>query len=226
MELSENTLQVLKNYATINPNIIINEGKNIKTVSEMKGVASSATLDCDWPVRFGIYDLNEFLSALSLVDKPRLDFKDTHLVIKDSSGRSGVKYFYANEEILTSLDRDLKMPDIDINFTLDSTTLSKIKRAASVLGHDYLSVTPNNGSISLSVVDSKDSSGSATSNSFSIDVEGNTNSDDFEMVFNISNLKMVEGDYNVGISKNLISQFENKDNGIKYWCALEKESRY
>lgn len=70
MELSEQTMQVLKNYASINGNIVISEGNQVKTISEAKNVLSSASLDVEFPQTFGIYDLNEFLSVLSLVDTP------------------------------------------------------------------------------------------------------------------------------------------------------------
>ena len=66
MELKESTISVLKNYAGINPNIVIEAGNKIKTMTEARNVMSSATLDNDFPQRFGIYDLNEFLSCLSL----------------------------------------------------------------------------------------------------------------------------------------------------------------
>ena len=34
MELKDSTLSVLKNYASINPNIVIQEGNTIKTMTE------------------------------------------------------------------------------------------------------------------------------------------------------------------------------------------------
>ena len=74
MELSENTLQILKNYAGINSNIVFNEGNNIQTISEAKNVLSAASTVEDFPQNFGIYDLNEFLNVLGLVYVPNLSF--------------------------------------------------------------------------------------------------------------------------------------------------------
>jgi hypothetical protein len=222
MELTEKTMQVLKNYATINPNIVISEGNTIRTVSEAKNVLSYAELDVTFPKTFGIYELSEFLSVLSLVDSPRLKFEDNYVIVSDSSGRSRIKYFYSDIGMLTTPSKDIIMPETEVNFTLDSATLSRIKRAASVLGHTEMSVSASDGVISLSVIDNDD----RTSNAFSIDVEGSFADDKFNFIFNISNLKMVDGDYTVGISKKLISHFVNKENGIQYWCALEKTSTY
>ena len=222
MELSVSTLEVLKNFSSINSNLVFNEGNVIKTVSEAKNVLSTVQLDVEFPRKFGIYDLNEFLSTLSLLDTPRLKFEDSYVLVSDGSGRSRIKYHYSDTEMLTSPSKDIIMPETEVNFTLDRETLTKIKRAASVLGHTEMSVSTKDNVMSLSVIDNNDN----TSNAFSIDVDGTFGEESFNFVFNISNLKMIDGDYDVGISSKLISHFVNKETGIEYWVALEKTSTY
>jgi len=221
MVLTEKTLQVLKNYSNINRNILIKEGNVLKTISEALNVFASAEVDMTFPRTFGIYDLNEFLNVISLADSPRLTFENEHVLITDGSGRSKIKYFYAAQDTITCPKKDPTMPsDANISFVLDSETLSRIKRAASVLGHTELSVSVDNGLLNLSVIDSSDK----TSNVFSIYVDGTFTDSDFELVFNISNLKMIDGDYDVKISdQRFISHFVNRDNGVQYWVALEKK---
>ena len=69
-------------------------------------------------------------------------------------------------------------------------------------GHNEISIRPNNGSIQISVLDTKD----ATSNAFTIDVDGSyTDGVDFNFVLNVNNLKIVNEDFEVNISKKLIS---------------------
>jgi hypothetical protein len=222
MELSEKTLTVLRNYATINPNVVINEGDEIKTISEAKNVLSSAKLDVQFPKTFGIYDLSEFLSVLSLVNSPRLTFEDNYVLVGDSSGRTRIKYFYSDIDILTVPSKDIVMPECEVSFSFDKETLSRVKRAASVLGHNEMSLTVVDDVLVLSVIDQNDK----TSNVFSIDVDGTYKNPNFSFVFNISNLKMVEDDYRVDISSKLISHFVNDESGIQYWVALEKSSTY
>ncbi len=222
MELKDETLSVLKNYASINPNIVIQQGNTIKTMTEARNVLSSATLSEDFPQEFGIYDLNEFLGVINLVGEPRLKFENDYVVVTDSSNRSRVKYFYSDPEMLTTPTKDVKMPPADVSFILDNDTLGRIKRAASTLGHSELSIKGKDGVLSLSVVDSQN----ATSNAFSIDVSGDFADDNFNFIFNIANLKMIPGDYEVGISSKLISHFVNKEMGIEYWIALEKTSNF
>ena len=222
MELTEKTLTVLKNYATINPNVVLKSGNVIKTISEAKNVLSTAEVDVDFPKEVGIYDLSEFLSVLSLVDSPRLAFEENNFLVSDGSGRTRIKYFYSDIDMLTVPTKDIKMPDCEVSFLLDRDTLSRVKRASSVLGHTEMSLSVVEDVLRLSVIDHNDK----TSNVYSIDVEGEYKDPNFNFVFNISNLKMVEGDYRVDISSKLISHFVNETNGIQYWVALEKTSTY
>ena len=223
MELTDNTLNVLKNFSGINQNVLIKEGNTIKTISEAKNVLATAVVEEQFPQSFGIYDLNEFIGSLSLVDAPNLDFNESFVTIGDSTGRSKIKYFFSPEETLTTPSKDINMPAGEVKFVLDNETLSKIRRAASTLGHDEVLVSNNNGTLTLSVVDSQNS----TSNSYAIDISGefdaNTN---FNFILNITNLKIISGDYDVEISSKLISCFSNKELNLKYWIALEKTSSY
>lgn len=222
MELSDNILQVLKNFATINQNILIKQGNEIRTISEARNVLAKATLDIEFPVDFGIYDLNEFINVLSLVDTPRLLFNEENVIVGDSTGRSKVKYFFSSEDTLTSPQKDITMPEADVSFTLSNDTLNKIKRAASVLGHTEVSITSHNGVLSLSVLENQNS----TSNSFSIDIDGESKSENFKFILSINNLKILSGDYDVKISSKLISHFIHKTSNVQYWIALEKSSTY
>lgn len=222
MELNDNLLQLLKNFATINQNILIKEGNEIRTISEARNVLAKATLDINFPINFGIYDLNEFINVLSLVDTPRLAFNEEYVTIGDSTGRSKVKYFFSSSDTLTSPQKDITMPEPDVSFTLDNDTLNKIRRAASALGHTEVSISGSNGVINLSVLENQN----VTSNSFSIDVDGEYNTENFKFILSINNLKILSGDYDVKISSKLISHFVHKTNNVQYWIALEKSSTY
>jgi hypothetical protein len=222
MELTDNVLQVLKNFASINPNIVVEPGNTIKTLSEGRNIFGKARVDVDFPIKFGVYDLNEFLGVIGLVDSPRLSFEETHVNIGDASGRSKIKYFFTNTDHLTSPSKDIVMPSTEVSFTIDNSTLNQIKKAASALGHSELSIKANNGSISLSVFDS----GNSTSNMFTIEVDGRYESDQFNFIISIPNLKLLSGEYDVEISAKLISHFINKTTGAEYWIALEKSSTY
>jgi hypothetical protein len=222
MELSENTLQVLKNFSTINQNLMIRAGNTVKTISEARNVLATAVVDAEFPTDFGVYDLNEFIGVLGLVDTPRLKFDDEYATVSDSTGRSKVKYFFSPEETLTTPQKDINMPEPDVKFVLDNDTLNKLKRAASALGHSEVSITGKDGVLSLSVVESQNS----TSNAYSIDIDGDFGNAAFNFILNISNLKILPGDYDVSISSKLITHFAHKEQNVQYWIALEKTSTY
>lgn len=223
MELSESTLQVLRNFSGINQNILIKTGSNIKTISEARNVVATADVTESFEKDFGIYDLNEFIGVMGLVDTPSLKFEDHSVTVSDSSGRSKVKYFYAAEETLTAPTKDVTMPDADVKFVLDNDTLNRLKKAASTLGHSEVSIQAKDGVLSLSVLENQN----PTSNAFSIDIDGEFKQDAvFNFIISISNLKILPGDYEVEISSKLITQFKNKEIPLKYWIALEKSSTY
>lgn len=222
MELSSFTLQVLKNFAAVNSNIVINPGNTIMTMSEAKNVLAKATVPETFPAEVGVYDLNELLNVLSLVDSPRVSFRDNYMMVGDVSGRTTINYYYSDVDMLTHPSKPIDMPEPDVHFTLDQTTLNNLKRAANVLGHSQLVIEPNEGSIKLTIEDQENS----TSNNYSIDVDGGYNNDSFSFVLNINNLKMIADDYQVNISSKLISEFKSANSELVYWVALEKSSKY
>ena len=221
MQLTDNTMAVLKNFASIQPNVVLHEGNVIKTIAEAKNVMAVATLDQTFDKSLGIYNLDEFLNVLGLVDSPDLAFGDDFVTVK-GNGRSQVKYFYSDPSILTSPAKDIPMPDAEVKFELDEATLTKVRRAASALGHEKMTITSHDGGIKLTVVDNTDN----TSNAFDIVVPGTCDSEDFTFVMNIANLKLIAGSYDVEVSSRLISKFTNNTTDVVYFIALEKSSTY
>jgi hypothetical protein len=222
MQLSSETITVLKNMANINPNIVIQPGSKLTTIGESRTVFATATVQEAFPIQMGIYDLDEFLRAVALVDKADLTFNDKYVQISDQSNRASIKYFYSSPDILTSPKKDIVMPHAEVTFTVDNDTMNNVIKAAGVFGHDMFTVTANNGTLSLGVVDPEDS----TSNAYSIDIDGEFETEDFKFIIRISNLKMLPGTYEVKLSSKEISQFTNVDKDITYWVALEKNSQY
>lgn len=223
MQLKDTTLKVLQNFSAINSNLVVRKGNNIKTMTEARNVVSSATVDQEFDRDFGIYDLNEFLGVLNLVDTPALTFTDDYVTISDTTGRTKIKYFFSDADILTTPSSDVKMPNADVTFTLDADTLAKLKRAASALGHESLSVEPDGGSLKLSIFDNNNN----TSNTYSTSIAGDyPEQNQFKLIFNINNFKVIPGDYNVSISSKLVSEFKHATDDVRYWIALEKTSEW
>ena len=229
MKLSNDTLNVLKNFASINPNIVMQPGQNLKTISESKTIMAKAEIVEDMPKEFGIYDLNEFLSVFNLIENPVLEFEDKSVLVSTSEGGSqmsnhqNVRYYFSETDILTSPQKDIQMPNAELGVSLSEDVLNQIRKAAAVLGHTELSLKGENGLVTASVVDTKDS----TSNSYTIELDkDNSCKNDFNFIVSIPNLKLLPGDYFVSISSKLISNWTNSNYPVEYFIALEKNSTF
>lgn len=219
MKISSETISILKNFSGINANLVFKPGKELKTISEAKTIMATASILEDFPVEFGVYDLNEFLSLYNLMEDPTLDFSEKYLTISDGSQK--IKYYYSEVDILTQPSKDINMPECEVVLDLSMENLQKIQKAAAVLGHSELSFIGDGNTVVASVFNEKDS----TANTFNIDL-GIGTSETFNYVFSISNLKMLQGDYKVSISSRLISNWRNADNPLDYFIALEKSSSF
>ena len=222
MKLSSNTISVLKNYASINQNLVIKEGKEITTMSAMKNIVAKAEVEETFPQEIAIYDLNEFLGALSLFSSPILDFNDNYVVIsEESKPTTKMKYFYSDPSVVTSPSKMITMPSEEVKFTMSNDDLSKLKRAAGAIGAPDMVLERKEGTSSITVKDKKND----TANNYSLDV--NTNGDgEFNFFFKVENMKLLDGTYDVEISSKNISHYKNKSFDIEYWIALEPESTY
>lgn len=219
-KLTPQTLNVLKNFSSINKNLLVKKGNELSSISEAKNIFAIATVNETFEQDFGIYDLNEFLGAYGLFENPALDFEDTSVVI--SSGKSKVRYRFADESILTFPTKKINMPTTDVSVTISADTLSQVRKASSTFGNKVASIRTEDDNVVLSVIDPKNSS----ANTYTIalgEKEGNTK---FDLQFLIENLKVIPGDYSVSISSKLISRWENQSEQVQYYIALEKTSSY
>ena len=222
MKLSSNTTMVLKNFATINQNLVIKEGSELLTMSSMKNIVAKATVEENFPKEFAIYDLNEFLASLSIFKSPVLEFEEQYLTIKEEDQpHKKLTYFYSDPSVVQSPTKTITMPSEEVKFHLDMNKLLEMKRAAGVIGSPDMVLQKSSGNSSLLVKDKKND----TANNYSSDIK--TDGDgEYKFFFKVENLKLFDGDYNVKISSKNISHFKNDKSNIEYWIALEPESTY
>jgi len=220
MKLSESTVNLLKNFSSINQSILFKAGNKLRTISVMKNILVEANVSEEFPKDFGIYDLNQFLNGLSLHQNAELDFtNDEYVVIKEGKSRS--KFFFADPNVIVAPpEKEITLPSEDVEFVLTSQQLEKLKKAASVYQVPDISAIGENGVVKLVASDKKND----TSNDFSI-IVGETDS---EFVFNFKeeNLKIVPGNYDVVVSSKLLSRFTNQNQDVTYYIALEPDSTF
>ena len=222
MKLSSNTTMVLKNFATINQNLVIKEGSELLTMSSMKNIVAKATVEENFPKEIAIYDLNEFLASLSIFKSPVLEFEEQYLTIKEEDQpHKKLTYFYSDPSVVQSPTKTITMPSEEVKFHLDINKLLEMKRAAGVIGSPDMVLQKSSGNSSLLVKDKKNDTANNYSSDISTDGDG-----EYKFFFKVENLKLFDGDYDVKISSKNISHFKNDKSNIEYWIALEPESTY
>lgn len=218
MRISKETITVLKHLSSINQNIILKPGSVISTISPQKNVLADITVTEVFESEFGIYDLSEFLGAISLFNDPEITFKGKHALISENG--NAIKYYAADTSILIVPTKPLKFPTSDLDFKLSQETLALVLRTAGVLRSSDVSLVGDGSDLTFEVSDLK----SATSNSFTVPL-GKTDLV-FRANFKVENLKLIPGEYNVSISSKKISRFKHTTIDVVFFAALEASSTF
>jgi hypothetical protein len=214
MKFSNETISVLKNFATINPGLVFKPGSVIRTMHPQKTVMASATVSENIEKVARVYDLSRFLATLSLFDDPDVEFTEDKFII--SSGKSKVSYTYAAEAMVVSApDKDIKFPDPEAVVTVKWKELDSVIKAAGVLKLSEVAFISDGSSISLSAVDSKN----PTADAYEIVVAEGVNTTEFKMIIKVENLKLMQNDYEVSLSTKGLAHF--KSSKAEYYIALE-----
>ena len=221
MKLSDKTINLLKNFSSINQSILIKEGYSIRTISVMKNILAEAKVPEEFPKDFGIYDLNQFLNAISSLHiNPELDFSNNeYLLIREGKKRN--RFFFADPNVIVSPpEKSITLPSEDVCFELDTQVLGTLMKAAAIYQVPDLSVIGEAGVVKLVVHDKKND----TSNTHE-EVVGETD-EEFCFNFKVENIKILPGTYEVVVSKKLLSRFESKNHELTYYIALEPDSTF
>lgn len=222
IKLSKQTLEILKNYSSINSNIFINAGNTISTISPIKNILSEVQVEETFDTPFGIWDLPKFLGTISIFNDPELEFHDKYVLILN--GNSTIKYYYSDPKLLTTPTKKINMPNIDLSFSITESQINQLKKAASILGVSDLTVENNEeDELIIKVHDKKDKG----SNSYIMNLQANQEFiGNFSLNFMIENLKLIPDNYDVDISSNIVSRFTSTNRNLTYWIALEMDSTY
>ena len=215
IDITPRTVEILKNFCTINKSIVIKPGNQLSTLSINKNILAVADVEEAFDSEIAIYDLGMFINGLMLLDQPKINTDSkSYVTITDAAGRSKTRYFYADPDIITQApEEEIKLPSMDVSFHLDAETLRQLNKAASIYALPDLCLFGDGETMNLTVTDKKNE----TSNNFSVNV--GTTTENFCYCFRVENLKLLAGAYDVSISSKSVALFQGK--GIKYYIALE-----
>ena len=219
MNLTSDTISVLKNFSDINQNILVKPGNKVQTISTMKNILAEAEVPEKFESEFAIYDLPEFLRSVELFDKPDLKFNGgAYVNIAESNTNQSIKYFFADKSVIVAPNKSINMPDKFVTFTLKKDQFTKLLKGVTTLNLPDVAVKGDGKKIKLVCTDKKNKS----SNEFSVDVGESDKK--FTAYFKTENFKQIVDDYDVAISKAKISHFVNRNKPVQYWIALEPDS--
>ena len=132
--ISKPTIEVLRNFCSINKSIVIKPGNKISTLSINKNILAIADVEESFDTQISIYDLGVFLGGLSLFDSPKIDTTQSNYVtVSDQRGKSKTRFFYADPDIITQApEKEITLPSEDVKFRLEASVLKQLGQAASV----------------------------------------------------------------------------------------------
>ena len=217
--LSKKTLDVLKNFSTINSSIVFRQGSTVRTISNAENILAKFTGEEVFPVDFAIYDLSQFLSGISLFSDPQLEF-DNETFVSIRGGRQSARYYFSDPEITlkSAPEKNVKFPGADIQFNLSGEELIQLQKASAVYSLPDLSFQSVEGEnvIKLILSDKEND----TSNTYEQSISG-CSTGTYSLDLKIENIRLLPGDYTVKVSKHLISEWTNQNLDLTYYIALE-----
>ena len=217
--LSKKTLDVLKNFSTINSSIVFRKGSTVRTISNAENILAKFSGEEVFPTDFAIYDLSQFLSGISLFNDPQLEFTSNDFV-SIRGGRTSAKYYFSDPEITlkSAPEKNVQFPGADIQFNLSGDDLIALQKASAVYGLPDLTFQSEEGldTIKLILRDKEND----TSNTYDLTVAG-CSTGTYSLDVKIENIRLLPGDYSVKVSQHLISEWTNTNVDLTYYIALE-----
>ena len=219
MKISDTTIAILKNFATINTNLVVSAGNEINTMARERNVLASATVEETFPSEFSIFNLVELLGVLAMFKEPDIEFHDKFATI--SEGKNTIRYVFADKKGLVYPEKKLKMGDVAVEFTLGEESLARIIKSAQVLSAPDIEFRGCDGKVVAIIQDAKNE----FSNQLTIDLDTETDQE-FNVFLKVERLKVQPGTYKVELTKNVITKFTNVDKELCYWIASESNSSF
>jgi hypothetical protein len=219
MKLDVKTLEILKNFYSINPSLVVKEGNILTTISTNKTVLAKATVPDVFPKRFAMYNLGRFINSVTSYEEAELTFNDKHLVIQDAAKGEQTILSYGDEAgIRVPPEKQLVLSSVDASCKITTANVRAVQKQLGILNVPEIAVVGDGTNVYLQAVDSKE----ITSDVFSITI--GTTDKTFRSIFKAENIKLMPSNYDVDICSRGISHFRGEN--IEYWIAVEANSTY
>ena len=218
MKLSDNTVQVLKNFSSINQSLQFKQGNTLKTISPLKTIFVEATVNESFPKEFALFDLNKLLAKVSLYKEAELGFDDDKITINTENKKKSDYIKYCSPKVIVvPPEKQINFGDPDCSFTLSQEDLDWMRKSAGISGSPNFIFESDGATINFIATDVADDSADQSK----IEIGAGDAKTTFSVVMKVENFKLIEGSYDVSVSKKGLSRFKHKTLDITYYIAIE-----
>ena len=227
---TDTEMKVLKNFSTINPNMVVFHDKFAVIDGPNKSVVGSYKFKTPYEYdSFGIFQMDELLSIVSQVKEHELEVNEKHVSIFDKSVDSETKYNLTPQTLLPNIDTDTLMNRFDeqeanLEFVFTAEKLNSIKKISQILKCERLFFESLKGKIRI-IAAQKSLLQSVNPHEIIInsdDITTNNLGDDIVFI-NVDEFRLLEGDYDVRLCKSGISHWHNKFVDVDYYIGLSTD---
>jgi hypothetical protein len=217
MKISKDTINILKNFATISNNLRIYPGNELATLSPQQNIFARVTVAEQFPTDVCIYELNSFLDLLSYMENQDVEFGEKSLTITNNG--STFEYRYADPSVIISppAGKNIEL-DSFYQFTLTEADVNLISKAIGITAADHVVFEGKNGQATLTIVNDKKGMGQSK-------IIGQTDLT-FKALLNVGTFQIIPSTYTVTLSKLKFLHFKSENAQMpQYWLALDPESK-
>lgn len=230
---SEQDLAVLKNAATIAQSLFIKPGNVIvaKNASRNPTLFFNSNTSITFPKEVAIADMAKFMAVLDTIDKPTLELHENYMYISATGSNARFRYMFAEKDAISPWipkQDELRMKSApDAVFTLTKASLNAIISASRTMKLQALYIEGSEDGVRL--VARKDVARSESERQkayggeqYEMNLPGVTATTAFSKAINLSDLKLIAGDYEVSVhSEDKTVLFTGVQNKVRYWVSIQ-----
>jgi hypothetical protein len=214
MKISNETINILKNFSSINEGLKFSKGNVIRTVCPATNIIAEAKVGEEFPKDFSIYNLNTFLGLHSLFDNPDVVICDNFLTM--GCNNKNVRYLFA-EEGMVKAGGKVREGNSFVNFTLKSEDFTQLLRASDIFKIEHIVFSSEGAGAPIKVICENVKN---PEDNFEVEIPESSCEKKFKVVHSRKNLLLMSGDYTV-LCTDRFSKFEHTNGNLSYWIAIE-----
>ncbi len=225
---TDTEIKVLKNFATINPSMIVLPDRFAVVNGLKKSVLAYYQFESEYDHDpYGIFDLDEFLTTIGSISGSQLEVEDGVIYITNDSFKA--TYNTTPLDMLPDVkdvSRKFSKVPINLEFKFPAEKIAILKKVTSILKHEriYFDSTPDG----IRIIAAQKSLANKT-NPTELMITGelliqNDLPEGTVLYMNLEEFVLLDGDYHVQISEKEISKWRNEFLDVDYYIGVSQFS--